>query len=133
MAQLKRFGFGLQALIVLAHHTELCTSVQIAEAIQCESTALRKILSQLGEAGIIEVRQGRAGGYQLARQPENITLFEIYTSLHEAEPQWDRMLDTTGEHLFGQQVNQVFQKIMGDINEQVIRVLGSYTVADLLD
>lgn len=133
MAQLKRFGFGLQALIVLATNAEFRSSAEIAEQIRCEPTALRKILAQLGEAGIVEVRQGRAGGYQLARKPEDITLFDVYTSLHDEEPIWDRMLDTTGNHLFGRKVHDSFKKIMGDINAHVVQVLGTYTVADMLD
>ncbi|AZS16470.1 RrF2 family transcriptional regulator [Paenibacillus lutimineralis] len=134
MAQLKRFGFGLQALIVLAaNDSEQCSSIEIAEQIQCEPTVLRKILSQLAEHGIVEARQGRSGGYQLTRSPEQITLVEIYKSLHEKEPQWDRMLDTTGNHLFGQKVHESFSKIMTDINTQVNQVLGTYTIRDLLD
>src|SRR4051812_6524510 len=132
MAQLKRFGLGLQALIVLATNDELRSSAEIADQIQCEPTALRKILAQLGDAGLIEVRQGRSGGYELTRSPEAITLFDVYTSLHEEQPQWDRMLDTTGSHGFGQQVNESFQRIMSDINTQVTMVLGNYTVADLI-
>lgn len=132
MAQLKRFGFGVQALIVLASGSELRSSADIADQIRCEPTALRKILAQLGEAGIVEVKQGRAGGYQLARRPENITLIDVYTSLHEEEPQWDRMLDTTGSHLFGRNVHASFKKIMADISAQVAQVLGNYTIADLI-
>jgi Rrf2 family protein len=133
MAQLKRFGLGLQALIVLATNDDICSSAEISEQIQCEPTSLRKILAQLGDAGIIEVRQGRSGGYELTRSPEEITLFEIYTSLHEEQPKWDRMLDTTGNHDFGLKVNESFQKIMTEINMQVTKVLGNYTVADLME
>ncbi|OPA73385.1 transcriptional regulator [Paenibacillus selenitireducens] len=133
MAQLKRFGFGVQALIVLASNSEQCSSAEIANQIRCEPTALRKILSQLAEAGIVQVKQGRAGGYQLARNPEEITLFEVYTSLHEEEPIWDRMLDTTGNHLFGQKMHGAFQKIMTDISTQVGLVLGTYTIADMME
>jgi len=134
MAQLKRFGFGVQALIVLARSAELRSSAEIAEQIRCEPTALRKILAQLSDAGLVEVKQGRAGGYQLTRRPESITLLEVYNSVYEEEqPQWDRMLDTTGNHLFGRNVHESFKQIMSDINTQVAQVLGTYTVADLLD
>ncbi|MFD0710513.1 Rrf2 family transcriptional regulator [Paenibacillus sp. GCM10027626] len=134
MAQLKRFGFGLQALIVLASNSEeQYSSAEIAEQIRCEPTSLRKILSQLAEAAIIEVKQGRSGGYQLMYAPDQITLAKIYSSLHDKEPIWDRMLDTTGNHLFGQKVNESFQKLMTDINTKVYQVLGNYTLADLID
>ncbi|MGG1518527.1 Rrf2 family transcriptional regulator [Paenibacillus oryzisoli] len=134
MAQLKRFGFGLQALIVLAiHPDEQLSSSEMADQIRCEPTALRKILSQLREADMIEVRQGRTGGYQLARRPDQITLMQIYAALHDEEPIWDRMLDTTGDHLFGQKVNHAFQQLMGDINTQVTQILGTYTLANLIE
>lgn len=133
MAQLKRFGFGLQALVVLASSTQQCSSAEIAQQIRCEPTALRKILSQLTDGGFITSRQGRAGGYQLTRQPEQITLAEVFIAVQEEEPEWDRILDTTGSHLFGKKVNESFQMILQDISTQVYHVLGTYTLADLLE
>lgn len=133
MAELKRFGYGLQALVVLASSREQYSSREIAEQIRCEPTALRKILSRLTEAGYIEVRQGRGGGYMLAKQPGDITLAEVYLSMHDDVPMLDGMLDTTGNHLFGQKVRQSFDQIMTDIRFQVEHVLKSYTVADLVE
>ncbi|KHL95128.1 TrmB family transcriptional regulator [Paenibacillus sp. IHB B 3415] len=133
MAELKRFGYGLQALVVLASSKEQYSSREIAEQIRCEPTALRKILSRLTEAGYIEVRQGRGGGYMLAKQPGDITLAEVYLSMHDDVPMLDSMLDTTGNHLFGQKVRQSFDQIMTDIRFQVEHVLKSYTVADLVE
>ncbi|MEK3684787.1 MULTISPECIES: RrF2 family transcriptional regulator [unclassified Paenibacillus] len=133
MAELKRFGYGLQALVVLASSKEQYSSREIAEQIRCEPTALRKILSRLTEAGYIEVRQGRGGGYMLAKQPGDITLAEVYLSMHDDVPMLDGMLDTTGNHLFGQKVRQSFDQIMTDIRFQVEHVLKSYTVADLVE
>ena len=78
MAELKRFGFGLQALIVLATRSGQYSSNEIASYIHCEPTALRKILSRLTDGGFIEVRQGRGGGYTLAKRPGEITLAEVY-------------------------------------------------------
>lgn len=133
MAQLKRFGFAVQAIIVLASNAEQRSSTAIADQIRCEPTALRKILSQLAEASIIQVRQGRGGGYHLSKVPSEITLFEVYSSLHEEVPRLDRMLDTTGNHLFGQRMNESFLRLMQDINTEVSKVLGNYTIADLMD
>ncbi|NOU77657.1 Rrf2 family transcriptional regulator [Paenibacillus sp. LMG 31459] len=133
MAELKRFGYGLQALVVLASTAGQYSSVEIAEQIRCEPTALRKILSRLTEAGYIEVRQGRGGGYTLAKPPGEITLAEVYLSMHDDVPMLDGMLDTTGNHLFGQKVRQSFDQIMTDIRYQVEHVLKSYTIADLVE
>ncbi|MBY9079214.1 Rrf2 family transcriptional regulator [Paenibacillus sp. HN-1] len=133
MAQVKRFGYGLQALILLATYRKWVSSIEMADRISCEPTALRKIMARLTEAGIIEVKQGRGGGYRLAKQPSSITLAEVYHSVHEEEPLWDGMLETTGNSLFGSRVRGSFDKIMSDIQVQVTRVLESYTLADMVE
>ncbi|BCG59466.1 Rrf2 family transcriptional regulator [Paenibacillus sp. URB8-2] len=133
MAQVKRFGYGLQALIILASQEEQYSSAEMAGQIRCEPTALRKILARMTEAGIIEVKLGRGGGYRLAKRPETITLSEVYRSVHEDEPLWDGMLETAENNLFGNKVRGSFAKIMTDIEIQVSRVLESYTVADMME
>ena len=40
MAQIKRLGFGLQAIILLAWENDYMTSADIAGRIRCEPTAL---------------------------------------------------------------------------------------------
>ncbi|QWU13976.1 transcriptional regulator, BadM/Rrf2 family [Paenibacillus sophorae] len=133
MAQVKRFGYGLQALIILASVEEQYSSAEMAEQIRCEPTALRKILSRMTDSGIIEVKQGRGGGYRLAKRPESITLVEVYRSVHEEEPLWDGMLETTENSLLGNKVRGSFDKLMTDIQLQVTRVLESYTLADMME
>lgn len=133
MAELKRFGYGLQALVVLASRSGQYSSTEIAEHINGEATALRKILSRLTDAGFIEVSQGRGGGYTLARRPEDITLAEVYRSLQDDGAQWERMLDTTGNNFFGKKVRESFEQIISDIHTQVDHVLLSYTIADLME
>ncbi|MRN54499.1 Rrf2 family transcriptional regulator [Paenibacillus monticola] len=133
MAELKRFGYGLQALVVLASRSGQYSSTEIAELINGEATALRKILSRLTDAGFIEVSQGRGGGYTLARKPEDITLAEVYRTLQDDGAQWERMLDTTGNNFFGKKVRESFEQIIMDIHTQVDHVLLSYTIADLME
>ncbi|WP_379127013.1 Rrf2 family transcriptional regulator [Paenibacillus sp. sgz500958] len=133
MAAIKRFGFGVQALIILASNTGQCSSEEIASHINCEPTALRKILVRLTETGLIKVKQGRGGGYTLAKQPKDIALVEVYHAVLDESPQWLRMLDTTGDHLFGTKMRESFGKIMNDIHGQIDLVLQSYTIADLIE
>lgn len=133
MAQIKRFGYGLQALLVLASDSEQITSAEIAKRIHLEPTALRKIMSMLVEACIVEVKQGRSGGYQLLRKPEQIPLSQVYKAVYEKEPIMDGMLETAGSHLLEGRVRQSFEGIMADMSRQVELVLSRYTIADLLD
>lgn len=133
MAQIKRFGFGLQALLALASQPDQWSSGEIAEHLRCEPTALRKMLAQLAEAGFIEVKQGRTGGYRLVKPPHEITLSEIYRAVYDEEPQWENMFETRGEAPPGEKMRSTFHRIRTDINKQVYGVLSTYTLADLLD
>lgn len=53
------------------------TSDFLASSINVNSVIIRKILSQLKEAGLIEVKRG-PGGATIARPLEEITLLDVY-------------------------------------------------------
>jgi Rrf2 family protein len=50
---------------------------QIAEAQSIPLNFLENILSELRRAGIVESRRGAAGGYLLARAPEDVSLADV--------------------------------------------------------
>lgn len=52
---------------------------EIADAHDIPSRFLVQILLQLKSAGLVQSIRGAAGGYQLARDPEGITLLDVMT------------------------------------------------------
>lgn len=56
------------------------TSDFLASSINVNPVIIRKILSQLKEAGLIEVKRG-PGGAAIARPLEEITFFDVYRSV----------------------------------------------------
>jgi Rrf2 family cysteine metabolism transcriptional repressor len=52
---------------------------EIAEAHGIPSRFLVQILLQLKSAGLVQSVRGASGGYQLAREPEEITLLDVMT------------------------------------------------------
>ncbi len=56
------FSLAVQALLVLADHDGLCNSNKLAVKLDSESGFLRKILSNLVKAGLIQAKEGRDGG-----------------------------------------------------------------------
>lgn len=133
MAQIKRFGYGLQALMLLAAENKPMTSTEIAGAINCEPTALRKVMSDLAETGLLEVRQGRAGGYKLSLRPEQIPLLAVYQAVRDDEAEWDGILQTISQRAAALNTHLAFKRIITDIKAHVEQVLGHYTVADLME
>lgn len=133
MAQVKRLGYGLQALKLLAEQNRHMNSSELATALHCEPTALRKVLSQLAEQGLLDVRQGRCGGYKLSVPPDDIPLSAIYLAVKDEAAEWQGMLDTLKVNVSSERVESVFKQVLSEINHALEQKLRDYTIADLLD
>ena len=59
------------------------TSGMLAESTGCNPVTIRSILSALKKAGIITVARG-TGGAEMLRDPDEITLYQIYRALEPA-------------------------------------------------
>ncbi|GBE29400.1 HTH-type transcriptional regulator IscR [bacterium BMS3Bbin04] len=56
---------------------ELLKSGDISDSTGIPKRFLQKILNTLKNDGIIDTARGKTGGFRLARQPDDITLFEV--------------------------------------------------------
>ena len=74
------------ALAVLAQSRAGYPSVYVAASVNTHAVFLRRILGDLVAAGLVAVREGRAGGYRLARPPERITLADVYRAVEPEGP-----------------------------------------------
>ncbi len=75
--------YGLLAAIDLALNSGRgpVQSFQIAERQSIPKQYLDQLLLMLKKAGLVESVRGRQGGYQLARPPREITLFDVVAAL----------------------------------------------------
>ena len=68
MAANSKFAVAVHALAVIAHHDEQRhTSRAIAGSISTNPVVIRRLLSQLAKAGIVESTHGAKGGFTLAK------------------------------------------------------------------
>ncbi|MFX3632137.1 MAG: Rrf2 family transcriptional regulator [Candidatus Pristimantibacillus sp.] len=129
----KWFGLSLQALVMLSHKSNACSSAEIAHYLKSEATMLRRVLAKLAREQILETREGRDGGYRLKIAPETLTLADVYLALRVGQPLCNGMLDTTGAHEFGQEMKQAFMEITDEVEQKTIEVLRQVTIAQLAD
>lgn len=129
----KTFSLALQALVILAKENTTCPSNDIAESIQSEATILRRILSVLAGANILETREGRDGGYRLSRPADAIKLGEVYRALQIAESRYQTMLDATGEHIFGAKMKCIIRELTDEMDQSLFNTLQKHTILDLLE
>ncbi len=71
--------YGLKALVYLAQFPEgqLALVTDIANANNIPKKFLDAILGELRNAGFVQSRKGKGGGYRLARQPEQIKVGSV--------------------------------------------------------
>jgi Rrf2 family protein len=71
--------YGLKALVYLAQFPdqELALVADIAEANNIPKKFLDAILGELRNAGFVQSRKGKGGGYRLARRPEDIAVGSV--------------------------------------------------------
>jgi len=86
----KATGYGIRALAYLARHPDsgLCGLREIAEHEHIPPVYLRKLLGELRRHRLLNSTKGIHGGYELAKPPENITLWEVFRVL-EPDPYLD--------------------------------------------
>lgn len=63
------------------------TSDELAASVGTNPVVVRRILSQLKAAGLVDSRRGAGGGTVLARDPKRITLRQAYEAVEGAEAQ----------------------------------------------
>src|SRR6186713_2220827 len=81
-----RGEYALRALLVLGvNYDQQVVRIQtISEQQNIPKRFLEQILNDLKSAGVVESRRGVAGGYRLARRPEEITLAVIIRHIEGA-------------------------------------------------
>jgi Rrf2 family protein len=78
----RRTDYGVRALINLAqNHPGGQAAPAISQDMDIPVGFLRQVLQELGRAGLVTSQPGRTGGYTLAKDPKDITLYDIIQAL----------------------------------------------------
>ena len=79
----KKADYGLIAVRHLARHgaASACSAADISEACGISGPLMAKVLQKLAKAGLVASRHGSGGGYQLARNPAEISAFEVIRAI----------------------------------------------------
>ncbi len=122
------FPVAVQALVRLAEADGACSSGAMALDLSSHAVFLRRVLAQLGRANLIQAREGRDGGYRLARPPEQITLAEVYQAVNALDPT-EHTAGASGVHA---QVQSVLDEIAAEAEQRRLEVLARFTLASVL-
>lgn len=74
-----RFSVSTQIMLTLAYHSdEMMNSDALAKILKTNPTFIRKLVSRLVEAGLVDSFRGKNGGIKIAKAPNQISLKDIY-------------------------------------------------------
>lgn len=78
-----RFTIGVHMLVAIDYFMgkEVITSRFLSMSVGANPVIVRTVLSSLGEAGLVSVRQGKSG-IDLARPLSEISFYDVYTALN---------------------------------------------------
>ncbi|MDQ0857637.1 Rrf2 family protein [Bacillus sp. V2I10] len=109
-----------------------CTSEFMAGSVNTNPVIIRKILSYLKKAGLVEVRRG-AGGAYLLKELHDITLLEVYRAVQVVEE--DKLFHfhekPNPDCPIGANIQSVLELILVQAQEAMEQVLESITMDQL--
>ncbi|MGO4109786.1 RrF2 family transcriptional regulator [Paenibacillus sp. YAF4_2] len=122
------FGLAIQGLVLLSMSNKVCPSQELAKMMNTGTTFLRRMLRPLVRASLVEAREGRDGGYLLAKPANLITVADVYRALELHDPLGSGMIDSTTDCERGNQLKGLFQEMSSQVEESTLRVFEQYTI-----
>lgn len=131
MKRNSRLSLALHTLSHMAGSPDrMRTSGDIAEHAGTNPVVVRRVLGKLREAGLLTSEKGHAGGWRLARQPQYITLADVYLALDERMVATDETSDAPAcsvEHALHERVSGVLK----EIEESLVQKLSETSISEV--
>lgn len=128
-----RFAVAIHILTVLGLYTDKPVSSElIASSVNTNAVHIRRILSNLKQAGLIRTTRGSQGGYLLARSTGEISLREVHCALGENLFHFPRSTPNV-ECPAGANIRSSLEAVFGGATEAAHAHLDQTRLAHLVD
>jgi Rrf2 family protein len=126
----KKADYGLIAVRHLARHGPgtACSAADISEACGISGPLMAKVLQKLAKTGLVVSRHGSGGGYQLARDPAEITAFEVINAI-DGPLTITSCVTTRGE--CEQALTCTVREPLRRVNDSILQILKTVTISQM--
>lgn len=125
--------YGLAVMINMAqsyYNGENITVLSFANKLGFSKIYLEQVFSLLKRAGLVTAIKGAQGGYQLAKEPQNITVYNVLSAIEYSI--FEKAEVTVAEK--ATEIEQAMQKSAFDVLDNAIeKTLKSITLRDLVN
>jgi len=80
----KKADYGLIAVkhLAMRSNQHACSASEISEEYGISTTLMAKVLQKLARQGLVAAKHGSAGGYQLAKEPGQISALDVISAIN---------------------------------------------------
>ncbi|HWE42444.1 MAG TPA: Rrf2 family transcriptional regulator [Gemmatimonadaceae bacterium] len=127
------FAVAVHILVFIAEQGGApVTSEAVAGSVGTNPSFVRRILAQLGRAGITKAQEGKRGGTVLARPAKRISLKDVYHAVDEERELIPVHPSPHPQCKIGRNIKGVLGTTVAVVEETVDSQLARTTIADLL-
>src|SRR6185369_9411028 len=133
MSTSSRFAVAVHVLTLMAWaDDEPLKSEHVAESVNTNEVVIRRMLCELAESKLVVSQSGAMGGSKLAREPEQITLLDIYQAV-ESRGVFPLHRHPPNRHCpVGVNIGTVLNQVLDEVDTAVERVLANITIKDVV-
>lgn len=125
------FAIGVHALALLARSPDATASAYLAGSVNTHAVSLRRVVVRLVRAGLVTSREGRIGGYRLARPAAEITLADVYLALRAAGPLPPSPATPNPACPVGSGIRAALGEVAAAVESRLVRDLAGHTIAEI--
>ncbi len=128
----KKADYGLMAVKHLAMHRDqhACSASEIAEEYGISPMLMAKVLQKLARQHIVTAKHGASGGYQLAKDPDQISALDVISAIDGP------VLITscvTSHGNCGASEKCSIREPLRRVNESILSVLSNVTISQMTE
>lgn len=126
------FTVAVHALVFLNHRQDIQSSESVAKNVCTNPARIRKVLSRLKKAGLVDTKEGIDGGYHFSGDPASVTLRMVADALEVSfvSASW-KTGDPHMNCLIASGMERVMSGIYQELDEGCRDRLGRITIADI--
>ncbi len=126
------FCVAVHALVYLNHKDCVLSSEELADNICTHPARVRRVLSKLKQAGLVDTKEGSVGGYRFTQRPDKVSLEQVAQALSVrfVETAW-KSGDADMECLVASGMAGLMDEVFDDLNGRCNSRLSEITIDQL--
>jgi Rrf2 family protein len=125
------FAMAVHVLALLARSPDGYPSAYLASSVNTHAVSLRKVVARLVRAGLVDAKEGRDGGYRLARPANRITLADVYRVMRADGPLPPSPAEPNPLCEVGSGMQAALGEVALETEDRLLRDLERHTIAEL--